>query len=96
MWDIGSISHTALIAIRVRLSQVYSCPDMTRYVLEGHNNIVKWIECPLGRPTADGLLSRASTSHSGGSGNPKLIGSDLDLAVFEPWSSQTHDFKIDT
>ena len=39
---------------------------------------------------------RASTSRSGRSGNPKVLGLNLDLAVFEPRSSQTNDFKTDT
>ena len=43
-----------------------------------------------------GRMSRASTSRSGRSGNPNVAGSNLDLAVFEPWSSETNDFKSDT
>ena len=30
------------------------------------------------------------------SGNLQVAGSNPDLTVFEPWSSQTNDFKIDT
>ena len=29
-------------------------------------------------------------------GNPKIMGSNLDLTVFKPWLSQTNDVKIDT
>ena len=41
-------------------------------------------------------MSRAFASHSGRSGNLKVVGSNLDLAIFESWSSQTNYFKIDT
>ena len=41
-------------------------------------------------------MSRASTSRSERSRNLKVMGSNLDLAVFKPWSSQTNDFKIYT
>ena len=41
-------------------------------------------------------MSRASTSGSGRPGNPKVMDSNLDLAVFEPWLSPNNDFKIDT
>ena len=41
-------------------------------------------------------MSRASSSRSGRSGNPKVAGSNLGRTVFEPRSSQTKDFKIDT
>ena len=41
-------------------------------------------------------MSRVSASCSGRLGNPKVVGSNPDLTVFKPWSSQTSDFKIDT
>ena len=43
-----------------------------------------------------GQMSRVPTSPSGRSGNPKVAGSSQELAVVEPWLSQTNDFKIDT
>ena len=41
-----------------------------------------------------GRMSRASVSHSGRLENPKVVDLSLDLTVFEPWSSQTNDFKM--
>ena len=41
-------------------------------------------------------MSGVPASRSGRSGNPKVMGSNLDLTVSEPWSSQSSDFKIDT
>ena len=41
-------------------------------------------------------MSRASASHSGRLGNLKVTGSNPDHVVFQPWLSQTNDFKIDT
>ena len=43
-----------------------------------------------------GRMSRAPIFHCGRSGNLKVTDSNPDLAVFEPWSSQTNDFKVDT
>ena len=39
-------------------------------------------------------MSRAPASCSGRSRNPKVTGSNLDLAVFKPWLNQINDFKI--
>ena len=41
-------------------------------------------------------MSRPSGSCSGILGNMKVGGSSPDVPVFEPWSSQTNDFKFDT
>ena len=43
-----------------------------------------------------GQVSRAPVSYSGRLGNRKFVGSNPDLTVFQPWSSQTNHFKIDT
>ena len=47
------------------------------------------------RTCQGGQMSRVSTSHPGRSGI-QITGSNLDLTVFKPWSSQTDDFKINT
>ena len=40
-------------------------------------------------------MSRASASHEIGEYEGQVMGSNPELTVFEPWSSQTKDFKID-
>ena len=50
------------------------------------------LQSALVAPDRGGRMSRAPASRSGRSENPKVVGSNPDLAVFEPWS----DFKIDT
>ena len=41
-------------------------------------------------------MSKSTPSYSGRLGNPKVAGSNSKPHVFESWSSQTNNFKIDT
>ena len=52
------------------------------------------LSSPDGETSRCGHMSRASTSRSGRSGNPKVVCLNLDLAIFKRWSSQTNYFKL--
>ena len=88
---IGQFTHSSVQQQYVAAGYDISILDV---IVDGVPNVI-YSYCNIVAPDTSsstsqgGWMSRALASHSGRSGNPKVAGSNPDLTVFEPWSSQT-------